>query len=205
MIKVFIVDDHAVVREGVRRLLEDEPDLDVSGEAGGGVEVLARLATLECDVLLLDLSMPGRPGFDVLQQVKAKRPDIRVLILSVYPEAQYAASLIHAGATGYLGKGRSSKDLLAAVRAVAAGQVVGPPQIAAQPQDALRAPHELLTDRETEIFRRLAEGTAPQDIALELGVAQSTVATHVARIKDKLEVTSLGEIVRYAHRHRLVE
>ena len=204
-IRVFLVDDHAVVRDGVRRLIDDEADLTVTGEAGGGVEFLAQLATVECDVLVLDLSMPGRPGFDVLREVRAMRPDIRVLILSVYPESQYAASLLHAGAHGYLSKGRSSRQLLAAIRTVASGQVIAPPQATAALPGGLRALHEALTDRETEIFRRLAEGAAPLDIALELGLAQSTVATHVARIKDKLEVASLGEIVRYAHRHRLTE
>ena len=127
-IRVFLVDDHAVVRDGVRRLIDDEADLTVTGEAGGGVELLAQLATLECDVLVLDLSMPGRPGFDVLREVKAMRPDIRVLILSVYPESQYAASLLHAGAHGYLSKGRSSRQLLAAIRTVALGKSSRPPR-----------------------------------------------------------------------------
>lgn len=203
--RVFLVDDHAVLRAGIRRLLEDEADFEVTGEAAGGVEFLNKLDATECDVVVLDLSMPGRSGFEVLQEVKKRRPDIKVLVLSVYPESQYAASILHAGASGYLGKGRSSDELLAAIRRVARGEQLVPASAEAQLRAGVAAPHETLSDRETEVFRRLAEGVSPTDIALEMGLSHSTVSTYVSRIKDKLNVTSLGEIVQYAYRHRLVE
>lgn len=209
MIRVFLVDDHAVLRAGLRRLLEDEGDFEVVGEAGGGVEAMSKLATAECDVVVLDLSLPGRSGFDVLQEVLAKRPGLRVLVLSVYPEAQYAARLLRAGAMGYLSKGRGSDEVVRAIRTIAAGDRYLT-KTAAEGVEALESrrgqlPHETLSEREADVFRRIAEGVSPTDIAAEMKLSASTVSTYVARIKDKLEVASLSEIVQYAYRHHLVE
>lgn len=209
MIRVFLVDDHAVLRAGLRRLLEDEDDMQIAGEAAGGVEALSKLATIACDVVVLDLSLPGRSGFDVLTEIRARRPDLKVLVLSVYPESQYAARLLKAGAAGYLSKGRSSDDVLEAIRTVAKGRRylthTAAERILDLEQHRGQLPHETLSERESEVFRRIAEGASPTDIAAEMKLSGSTVSTYVARIKQKLDVTSLGEIVQYAYRHKLVE
>ncbi len=208
-IRIFLLDDHPVVRAGVRRLIDDEPDLHVVGEASGGVEMMKMLPTLECDIVILDLSLPGRAGFEVLDELQKTRPDIRVLILSVYPEAQYAARLLRAGASGYLSKVRGSGEILTALRTIAKGERYLT-KMAAQSlenfeQSGGKLPHEALSEREAEVFWRLAQGAAPGDIGEDLGLSPSTVGTYVARIKDKIGAATLGEIVAYAHRNRLVE
>lgn len=209
MIRVFLADDHPVVRDGLRKVIDGQLDMKVVGEAGDGWQVIDGLPTLDCDVMLLDLSLPGKSGIDVLKEIRVRRAGIKVLIFSVYPENQYSARLMKSGAAGYLSKGRSSDDVVSAIRTVASGQRYMTAKVASQMLNVQGAkeglPHESLSERESDVLRRLAEGVTPTEIAEQLGLSVSTVGTYVARLKEKLGCTSIGEIVNYAFRHKLVE
>lgn len=206
MIRIFVVDDHAVVREGIKRLVSSAPDMVLVGEAEDGDEVLARAEHEVWDVLLLDLSLPGRSGFDVLTKMKQRRPQTKVVVFTTHAEDQYAVRVLRAGADGFLTKGRSSQELLDAIRKVASeGKYV-----TARLADLLlsgtseRAPHESLTDREMDVLLMLGRGMTPSAVATSLDVSPSTVSTHIRNIKSKLALDSLGAIVQYAVRAGLV-
>lgn len=206
MIRVFLADDHTLFREGVRRVLEANEGIRVVGEAGEAAEVLARVSRATCDVLVLDLAMPGGGGLEVLRRLRERDPKPGVIILSMYAEDQYAIRLLRAGASAYLTKGRSASELVAAVRKVAAGGRYLTETIAEQalgaPDDA--APHTRLSNREQQIFQLLAQGKTPSEIAAQLDLKPSTVSTYIARIKDALDAQSIGDIVRYAARAGLL-
>jgi DNA-binding NarL/FixJ family response regulator len=205
MIRVFLVDDHAVVRAGVRALLSAEPDICVVGEAGDGRKAITALEepTLGVDVLVLDLSMPRMHGLELLERARAVRPKLAILVLSFYPEAQYARWTVSAGAAGYVAKSRSEDEIVDAVRAVAAGRAWVSRAVAAASLDA-RAPHERFTPRETQVFVLLVNGSSVTDIAAELDLSVSTVSTHLGKIRSKLGVETVAEVVGYAHRVGLV-
>lgn len=207
-IRIFYADDHAIVREGIARLLAAQPDMEIAGTAGDGAEAVEKLKTAPCDVLLLDLSLPKLPGVEVLREVKKTLPKVRVLILSMHAEDQYAVHLLRAGAAGYVSKGCSPDQLLTAIRKVARGERY---ISNATVEQLLRIggkkeilPHEELSGREMEVFFLLTEGASPTVIAERLKLSGSTVSTYVARIKSKLGLKTLGEIVAYAHRHSIV-
>ncbi|UJR82192.1 Hypothetical protein I5071_42570 [Sandaracinus amylolyticus] len=206
MIRVFVVDDHAVVREGIKRIVQTAPDMMLVGEAGDGDEVLARAEHESWDVLLLDLSLPGRSGLDVLTRIKARRPQTKVVILTMHAEDQYALRVLRAGADGYLTKGRSSQELLEAIRKVASEgkYVTGRLAELLLSGSTSEHPHESLSDREHEILVMLGRGMTPSAVADALDVKPSTVSTHVRSIKDKLGAESLGDLVQYAVRAGLV-
>lgn len=208
MIRVFIADDHAIVREGVKRVLGSVTGVVVVGEAEDGEEVLRRIEVDDFDVLVLDLSLPGRSGLDVLRAVKAARPRTKVIVLTMHAEDQYAARILRAGADGYLTKGRSPLELVDAIHAVVAGGKYVSPTMAALLLDGgptEKPPHTSLTDREFGVLVALGRGKTPSQIAGELDLSPSTVSTHIGRIKQKLGTQSLGEIVQYALRAGLVE
>lgn len=202
-IRVAIADDHAVVREGLGRIIEREPDMVLIGEATTGDEAVHIARAGICDVMLLDLSMPGRRGIDLVKQVKAERPQLNVLVLSMHSEDQYAVRAIRAGAAGYLTKAGSSSQLLNAIRRVATGGVFITPRVAerlaleTQPSSA-DAPHKRLSDREYEVFLALVAGSSVTAIGERLGVSVKTVSTHKARILEKMGMKSVAEMVRYA-------
>lgn len=202
MIRIFLADDHVIVRDGVKRILDRTDGMHVVGEAGDGKALLEQLRTTACDVLILDLNMPEVGGIDVLRQVRASYPRLAVLILSMYAEDQYAARLLRAGASGYLAKGRSSDELVLAVQKVAGGGRYVTSSVAEHLLSAADdAPsHEGLSQREHQIFMMLSQGKAPSEIATELGLSPSTVSTYIARIKKQLGAQTIGEIVRYASR-----
>lgn len=204
MIRVFLADDHVLVRDGLRRILDHTEGVQVVGEASDGQAALEELSTTPCDVLVLDLNMPGLGGIDVLRHVKAAHPRLAVLVLSMYAEDQYAARLLRAGASGYLAKGRSSDELVEAIRKVAAGGRHVTPEVAEHllslAEGGAAAPHEGLSQREHQVFMLLAQGRSPSDIAAELSVGASTVSTYIARIKKQLGAQTIGDIVRYASR-----
>lgn len=210
MIRVVIADDHQILREGLRQLLEAAGDIEVVGEAGDGAETLARVRSDAFDVLVLDLSMPGRSGMDLIRQVAEERPRLRVLVLSMHEEHQYAVRAIRAGAAGYLTKETASSDLVAAIRKVAAGGAYVTPSVAehlaldAMP-GARAASHETLSDREFEVFRLLVAGETVSAIAARLCLSAKTISTHKARLMEKLGVASTADLVRYAMRHRLFD
>ena len=208
MIRVVVADDHTILREGLKQLLLAAGDIDIVGEAGDGFEVLRRVRTDEFDVLLLDMSMPGKSGTELIKQVKSERPRLRVLVLSMHEEHQYAVRALKAGASGYLTKESASVQLVTAIRKVAAGGAFISAEVAEQlaldaMPNAEGPPHTLLSDREYQVFQRLVAGVSVSDIATELNLSGKTVSTHKARLMEKLGVTNPAELIRYAMKHRL--
>lgn len=206
MIRVFVADDHAIVRDGLRRLLAGEPGMELVGETHRGHVVLERAGVERWDVLVLDLSLSDIGGIEVLRRVREQVPTLRVVVLSMYPEEQYAARLLRMGASAYLSKGRSSDEIIRAIRAAAQGRRYVTPTAA----DALLTPgddrpaHERLSPREHQLFVLVLQGRAPGDIAAELALTPSTVSSHLARIREKLGVRTNGEVMQYAWRAGLV-
>ncbi len=197
MIRVFLADDHELVRDGVRRLLEDAGDFTVVGETSVGESVLERAAQVGWDVLVLDLELEGLSGFEVLRRVLEIQPGLRVLVMSMHPERQVAARLVRAGAAGYLSKGRPASDLVRALRAIHAGEQFVSTEVTAEllgqtPSDAT------LSDRELEVLTLLASGKSPSEIGYALDLRASTVSTHLAHIKTKIGARSLAELVQFA-------
>ena len=210
MIRVVIADDHQILREGLRQLLLAAGDMEVAGEAADGHAVLHAIRTLDFDVLLLDMSMPGKSGVELIKQVKAEKPKLRILVLSMHEEHQYAVRAIRAGASGYLTKESAASQLTAAIRKVAAGGAFITPEVAERlALDVMPrsdAPlHEALSDREYQVFRLLVEGVSVSDIAAQLHLSGKTVSTHKARLMDKLQVESNADLVHYAVRHGLAD
>jgi DNA-binding NarL/FixJ family response regulator len=208
MIRVVIADDHQILREGLKQLLLATGDLEVVGEAADGYEVLQRVRDLEFDVLLLDMSMPGKSGVELIKQVKSEKPKLRILVLSMHEEHQYAVRAIRAGASGYLTKEGAAVQLTAALRKVAGGGAFITPEVAERlALDAMPHTdgplHETLSDREFQVFRLLVNGRTVSDIAEQLHLSAKTVSTHKARLMEKLQVDSNAELIHYAVRHRL--
>ena len=211
MIRIFIADDHPIVRQGLRRIVAADPGLVVAGEAGDAEELLTAIDRTATDLVLLDVSMPGGPFLDTLQRLRAKHPTVRVLVLSVHPEDQWAVRALRAGASGYLTKDHSPDQLLEAIRRVYRGGKYVSPTLAEHLAKQLdgagggqRAPHELLSDREFEVMRRLGSGLTVSQIATELEISAKTVSTYRTRILEKMSVTTNAELVRYAARHGLI-
>jgi DNA-binding NarL/FixJ family response regulator len=210
MIRVVIADDHTIVREGLRQLLQASVDFDIVSEARDGHEVMQRVRELDFDVLLLDMSMPGKSGMELIKQVKSERPKLRILVLSMHQEHQYAVRAIKAGASGYLTKESASSQLAAAIRKVACGgafisaEVAEQLALGAMPQ-AEGLPHTALSDREYQVFRLLVSGKTVSDIGAELNLSVKTVSTHKARLLQKMGVANQTELVHYAIRHRLID
>jgi len=208
MTRVVIADDHQILREGLKQLLTAAGDLDVVGEADDGFEVLERIRRLDFDVLLLDMSMPGKSGVELIKQVKAERPKLRILVLSMHEEHQYAVRAIRAGASGYLTKESAAAQLVAAIRKIAAGGAFISAEVAERlALDAMphaEGPlHATLSDREYQVFRLLVTGNSVSGIAEQLHLSAKTISTHKARLMEKLQVDNNAALVRYAVRHRL--
>jgi DNA-binding NarL/FixJ family response regulator len=209
MIRILIADDHAIIRDGLKQILSAVPEMQVVAEAVDGADVLARLRTTAVDVLLLDMSMPGRSGIALIQQIRASLPALPVLVLSMYRESQYAVQAIRAGAAGYLTKNAEAEQLVGAIRKVAQGGTVVSAQIAEklvrqaqQPEAA--SPHACLTAREFQIFQMLVEGSGINEIANALSLSNKTVSTHKANILHKMDIASTAGLVHYAIRHGLI-
>lgn len=210
MIRVVIADDHTIVREGVRQLLQASSEFDVVSEARDGHEVMQRVREFDFDVLLLDMSMPGKSGMELIKQVKSERPKLRILVLSMHQEHQYAVRAIKAGASGYLTKESASSQLAAAIRKVASGgafisaEVAEQLALGAMPQ-AEGPPHTALSDREYQVFRLLVSGRTVSDIGGQLNLSVKTVSTHKARLMEKMGVANQAELIHYAIKHRLID
>ena len=210
MIRVVIADDHTILREGLKQLLESAGDIEIAGEAADGHGVLREVREREFDVLLLDMSMPGRSGPELIKQVKAEKPRLRILVLSMHEEHQYAVRAIKSGASGYLTKESASTQLVTALRKVAGGGAFISAEVAeALAQGAMPhregPPHASLSDREYQVFRMIVAGDAVSDIATTLNLSAKTVSTHKARLMEKLGVANQTELIHYAIRHRLVD
>jgi len=209
MIKTILCDDHALIRRGIRDTLSDAPDIEVVGEAGDYGELRALMRGHACDVLVLDINMPGRSGLDVLHVLKDEGSPVKVLIVSMYPEDQYAIRALRAGAFGYVNKGGDPQLLVQAVRTVAQGRKYVTPDIAQMLVESLTAPaaenaHEKLSDRELQTLVMIASGKRLSDIAEELMLSPKTVSVYRARVLEKLALANNSELTVYAIRHGLV-
>jgi DNA-binding NarL/FixJ family response regulator len=212
MIKVLIADDHAIVRHGLKQLISETTDMTVGGEADSGLEALKHIRSEAWDVVLMDISMPGKNGIETLKQIRSERPNLPVLILSMYPEDQYAIRLLKAGAAGYLTKESAPEQLVAALRIVAQGKKFITPAVAELLANKLGgggesgvAPHETLSDREEQIFRMLASGNTVSDAAEQLSLSVKTISTYRTRIMEKMGMKNNAELTYYAIKNGLIE
>ena len=204
-IRVLLADDHQIVRDGLKRILAGTADLEVAGEAGSGDEALALVKANDYDIAMLDMSMPGLSGIDLIKRLKIEKPALRLLVLSMHGEQQYAARALKAGAAGYLNKDSAGEQLVSALRKIAAGGVYITEAAAATLLQAGKAAHDALSDREFEVLRLLVDGLGPTEIAERLHLSVKTVSTHKTRILEKLNLKSTADLVRYALEHRLVQ
>jgi DNA-binding NarL/FixJ family response regulator len=210
MIRVVLADDHTIVREGLRQLLTLAGDIVVAAEAVNGREVVERVRDTDFDILLLDLSMPGKSGMELIRQVKNEKPKLRILVLSMHEEHQYAVRAIKAGASGYLTKDSASTQLVSAIRKLASGGAFISAEVAEQlardahgVSDAL--PHTILSDREYQVFRMLVAGVSLTEIAERLNLSIKTISTHKSRLMQKMNVGNQAELIRYAIAHKLTD
>ena len=210
MIRVGIVDDHAIVRSGLRQFLAEHVDLRVTGEANNGREALELARAGEVDVMLMDISMPDQSGVDALQSIKARFPDLAVLILSGFPEAHYATTLLRQGASGYLNKECEPEEIVNAIRTVFRGRRYISPAVAELLADNAaggieRAGHELLSERELQVFLRLAKGETIGNMALAMFLSVKTVSTYRTRVLEKLKLASNSDLTYYALKNGLIQ
>jgi two-component system, NarL family, invasion response regulator UvrY len=209
MISVLIADDHAVVRQGLKQILEEQPDIRISGEAGNGGELLELLGHEARDIVVMDISMPGRNGLEVLKDIRQAYPKLPVLILSMHPESQYALRALRSGAAGYLTKESAPQELVNAVRHAVSGRKYVSAALAEQLASELDRPaekalHEYLSDRELQILCMIASGKTPTAIAQELALSVKTVSTYRTRILHKMKMSNSAELTHYAIDNKLV-
>jgi DNA-binding NarL/FixJ family response regulator len=210
MLKICIADDHAIVRKGLKQILSETPDLVVSGEAATGQELLRQVSKGDFDVVLLDISMPGRNGLEILKELRAEKPRLPVLILSVYPEEQYAVRALKTGAAGYLTKESAPEELIAAIRRISLGKKYVTASLAEKlaaylETDLEKPPHEAMSNREFSIMCRIGAGKSVTEIANELTLSVKTVSTYRSRILKKLGLKNNAEIMKYTIRTGLSE
>lgn len=210
MIKIFIADDHAVVREGVKHILSEMSGIVVSDEASNGKEVLEKIGKKDFDLILLDIAMPGRDGLEILKDIKVQKPKLPVLILSMFPEDQYALRALKSGASGYLTKDSIPDELVKAVRKI----LKGGKYVSSSFSEKLlfswdsyseRPIHETLSDREYQVMRMIASGKTLKEISDELSLSTKTVSTYRSRILDKMGMKNNAELTHYAIKNRLVD
>ena len=212
MISVLVADDHSIVREGVRRLIEGESDIKLCGEAADGREVLAKIEAHHPSVVILDITMPGMSGLETLERVRSKHPDVKTILLSVHADPPMIQNAVSLGVDGYLLKNARSSEILSAIRAVTrGGSYFSPPvarEIVAQirePRAATEQPFSLLSGREREVLHLIAEGLSAKEVAVDLSISTKTVEAHRTSLMRKLGVRKATELVRYAVRHGLIE
>jgi two-component system, NarL family, invasion response regulator UvrY len=204
MIRLLIADDHPIVREGLRRIAAEQPGMTIAAEAASADEALARLRDTTLDIVLLDVSMPGPSFIEVLQTARREHPTVRVLVLSVYPEDQWAVRALRAGASGYLTKDHSPEQLVEAIRKVYRGGKYVSAALAERLATGLGtggagATHEILSDREFEVLRALGSGLSVKDVGEQLGLSPKTVSTYRSRILEKMQLRSNADLVRYVN------
>jgi two-component system, NarL family, invasion response regulator UvrY len=210
MIRILIADDHAIVRHGLKQIVEKSGEMRVVAEADSGIDALHKIRETECDVVLLDISMPDMSGIDVLKQIHAEKPKLPVLILSIYPEDQYAMRLIKAGAAGYMTKDSAPPEVVKALLHVAGGKKYISPVVAEILANEIGAdeeklPHQLLSDREYQIFLLLASARTVSEIADALALSVKTVSTYRSRILEKMHLNNNAELMRYAIDNHLAQ
>jgi two-component system invasion response regulator UvrY len=209
MIKILIADDHTIVREGLKQIVSETADMMVADEASSGHEVLDKVWNNEYDVVVLDISMPGRDGVDILKQLKRHKPNLPVLVLSMHPEEQYAVRVLKAGAAGYLTKESAPDELITAIRKVSRGRKYVSSTLAEKlafdlDRDTEKPLHETLSDREYQVMCLIASGKRAKEIAEELYLSVKTVSTYRSRILEKMKMKNNAELTHYAIKHRLV-
>ncbi len=211
MITVLIADDHAIVRQGLKQVIAEASDMTVGGEATNGFEVLEQIRNKIYDMAVLDMSMPGRSGIELIKLVKAEKPKLPILVLTMHSEDQYAVRALRAGAAGYLTKESAPEQLVNAIRKVAAGGVYVSQSVAEKlahdimPQSGETLPHKQLSDREFEVFQMIAAGSTVGDIAEKLSLSVKTISTHKTRILQKMDLASQADLIRYAIKHDLTD
>jgi two-component system, NarL family, invasion response regulator UvrY len=209
MIRILVVDDHAIVREGLKQILGDVSDMAVLAEAGNGQEAMDQIHRQTFDVILMDISMPGRSGLEILKDMKNEHPKLPVLILSMHPEEQYAIRALRAGAAGYMNKSSAPDELIGAIRKVSAGRKYVSPSVAEKlafelGSDQTRLPHELLSDREYQVMMMLAAGKSVSEIGQELCLSVKTISTYRSRIMEKMNLKKNAELTLYAVQNHLL-
>ena len=210
MIKIFVADDHAIVRRGLKQIISETHDMLVAAEADRGDDLLSKVFQEHYDLVLLDISMPGTNGLEVLKQLKKKRPRLPVLMLSIYPEEQYAMRALKAGASGYLTKESAPEELIAAIRKISKGGKYVSPSLAEKIISQLdtnegKPLHATLSNREYQVMCMFASGKKVKEIADALALSIQTISTYRMRILDKMRLNGIGDLIRYAVKHRLVE
>jgi two-component system invasion response regulator UvrY len=210
MIKICVVDDHAVLREGLKRIISENPGMAVTAEAGDGVEALRVIKSQPCDVVILDITMPNKSGLDVLKELHAEAPRLPVLVLSMHAEDQYAVRVLRAGAAGYLAKGSEPDKIVQAIRKVVRGGkyvsvALAEKLVADLGGDKTKAPHEVLSDREYQVLCLISSGKTVTDIATELELSVKTISTYRVRVLEKLNMKNNAELTRYAIKEGLVD
>ena len=210
MIRILIADDHAILRRGLKEILVRELQGAVCGEAEDAQQVVAQVQSRDWDLVMLDITMPGRSGLDVLKDLKAMRPKLPVLVLSMHPEDQYGKRVLRAGASGYMNKKSAPEELINAIRKLLAGGQYVSPALAEKlaldlKHDAAKLAHEILSDREFEVLRMIASGKTATQIAEQLHLSVNTVSTHRARILEKMHMTTTAELMHYALSNHLVD
>ena len=210
MIRILIADDHTLMRDGLKQILATAGDMVVAGEACDGFQTLEQVRSGEWNLLLLDMSMPGRSGVELIRQIRTERPRLPILVLSMHKEGEYAVRSIRAGAAGYLCKDSASQQLLSAIRTVAAGGRFIGPELAADLAFTMikrddRPPHASLSDREFLIFCKLAAGEGISEIAQRLNLSTKTVSTYKARLMQKMQMSSVADLIRYGLKHGLLD
>ncbi len=209
MINILIADDHAIVRKGLKQILSETPDMSVAAEASSGEEALEKIAHNNFDMILLDISLPGKNGLDVLRQIKREKPKLPVVILSVYTEEQYAMSAFKAGASGYLTKESAPEELISALRKISRGGKYVTSSLAEKMALRIsaikeRLPHDRLSEREYEVMCMIASGKTINQIAKKLSLSASAVSTYRSRILEKMEMSGTSDIIRYVVKHGLL-
>jgi two-component system invasion response regulator UvrY len=210
MIRTLIVDDHSMVRSGLIKILNEESDIEVLAEADGYVQLINCLKTVFPDIVVMDISMPGKNGLEIVKELKQTNPEIKTLVLSMHPEERFSVRAIKAGALGYVSKESAADELVRAIRQVYNGGKYITPLVAEQLANSYelesnKLPHERLSDREFQILRMIASGKKIKEIATELSISPATVATYRARVLEKIQMKSNVEITSYALRNNLVE
>lgn len=210
MIKVEIVDDHSIVRAGLKKILKEESDIEVVGEADGHIKLFEFLKKQEPDIVLLDISMPGKSGLEIVKELKHLYPRVKILMLSMHPEDRFSVRAIKAGASGYVTKEAAADELVKAIRQIYSGRKFITMTLAEKLVDSFEAdddklPHERLSDREFQILCLIASGKKAKEIAAELFLSPATIATYRARILEKMQMRSNVELSNYVFRHNLIE
>ena len=208
MIRILIADDHGIVRKGLKQIVAENPDMAVTGEASSGQEALDLSQAQEFDVAIIDIAMPGRGGLEILKDLKAQKPSLKIIMLSMYSEEQYAIRSLRDGASAYLTKANATDELIKAIETVAGGKRYITPSVAERlasyvEHDGSRPPHESLSDRELQVLGKIGSGKSMSEIAAELSLSVKTISTYRARLLEKMGMETSAQLIKYAVQHKV--